>query len=97
MKSYCNPWPRNCSLHLPFRKGKAIVEPLSIETQRLYRKYKWPLLVSFLDLEDTKTLQPHLDILTEVGKKFDGHMAVAYLNQSIHASKRNSVGIFHQK
>jgi len=78
-------------------KGKDIVEPLSIETQQLFRKLKLPVLVSFLDQDDTKTFQPHLKILSEVGKKFEGHMAVAYLNQSRHEDKRNSAGIFHNK
>jgi len=78
-------------------KGKALVEQLTQQTQELFRRMKWALLITFVDPDDKKVFEPHIDILTEVAKKYEGHMAFSYLNNTKHSNKRELMGIYHDR
>ena len=70
---------------------------------------RWPLVIAFLDPDNTRDFQSYIEILTEVkhiqilnfnikvAKKFEGNMAFAYLNNTKHENKREMMGIYHNK
>lgn len=80
-----------------FRKGKALVEQLTQQTQELFRRMKWAMLISFINPDDTKVFDAQMEVLTEVAKKHEGRMAFAYLNDTKHNNKRELMGIYHDR